>query len=471
MDKIILPSEYYPVYKDISDLIGIELSERRESFSISVSECPGKMQNQDALSSGIPLMLNSQSLLDLSAKFGFSTIQTVILLLKNAFEGHVYLNFNIRPDQLCTHDKFKFEDKQEMLILSFYEQFDLYWEGLDSAWTLLQGNEMDLSKICFESLINSLIADQIIRFPVLFCNSFDISKFNRSSLERKHIFRNQVHLTLIGVRALTEYVQIENVNIFYEEKFKNYIQQLHLKEDVLSHYDRKLVFAFNPDIKNEDELDVYLFKYLVESRQHNSRREQKLETSGEIEIPHIANIMLRIRDKIKLLYRLISKNCNEVHTSSDTEKKFPELHQVFQEANTIYNENISECSDALMLNMRMVLLFSKVMIYRKTNGLAPVEGLHIEQTSNQKEALISEEDIQIIRRKLEAGIADLKIKSNTEYKTKYIKDEELTETHKIYLQKQIEFIDQQITDVQNEIKEVLNLKSHDICSKQGFDSK
>ena len=465
MDKIILPGEYYPVYKDISDLTGIELSERRESFRINVSESSGKTQNQDSVSSGFPIMHNSQALVGLSSKFGFSTLQTVILLLKNAFEGHVYMNFNIRPDQLSDHDRFKFQDSQEMLILSFYEQLKLYWEGLENAWKLLQGNEKDLGDICFKSLINCLMANQMIRFPVSVCNSLDISNFSGLSLKDQHIFGNRLLLTLVGERALGEYVLIENINTLYLAKFKDYMQQLHLKEDVLSHYDRKLVLAFNPDIRNEDELDAYLFKYLVESKQHDNNRKQKPELSGEIVIPETANEMLRNRDKIKFLYRLISKNCNEVHTTPDTERRFPELHQAFLEANAIYNEDISECSDALLQNMRMVLLFSKVLIYRKTHGLEPVEGLHIEQASSQKAALVSEEGIQIIRRKLEAKIADLRIRSYTEFKIRYVKDEELTETHKIYLQKQIEFIDQQIIDVQNAIKEVLKLKSHDIISK------
>ncbi len=83
-------TDYYPVYKDLD---------------------------------GTPAMFNAEDLIDKAEKCGLNTFQTAVLLVKNAFEGHIFLTYQIRPDQLFSEGTILFKTKPEYLLLNFYENF------------------------------------------------------------------------------------------------------------------------------------------------------------------------------------------------------------------------------------------------------------------------------------------------------------------------------------------------------------
>jgi hypothetical protein len=466
MNTMILPVGYYPLYKDISDLIERNTIQKADGVVINRSSDSPEMRPGDPISAGSPVMLNAEGVVALYINCEFSLLQTVILLLKNTFEGHVYLNYNIRPEQFPDQDLFKLHDDPESVLTGFYEQLDLYREGLESAWNKLKEHDPSISEVCFESLMYNILSDQLIRFPVALCSSCDILQFKGLSLKSRQSFRNRLLLTTLGGGALSEFIRIENVNTLYTEKFKDLLEQLQLKEDVLNHYNRKLVLAFDPDITNEDELDACLYKHLVESKIYDYSNKQKLVLVSDPDSPDTVDEMFWNRERVKHFYRLISKNCAEVHTNPDSETSFPELHQVFLDANRIYNEPVSDCSDALLQQMRLALLFSQVINFRKSRGLAPVTGLQVELTKERKDIYLSEKDVQMIRRKMESRISAYKTGSYTDYKMKYVVNDEMKDIHRIYLKKHVDFIDQQIEKLQIEIKNVLKLKfQHPVIKK------
>lgn len=454
-----LHADYYPVYKDISDMMEIRMRSGEEKYWPGSTGFSADKFYTDSCSPSSPEMLNANGLIEITHKIGFSVFQTVVLLLKNTFEGHVYLNFNLRPDRLFVQGTIRGQDKHELLIPGFYKHLEDYWTGLHHAWKLLKKEESGLDEICFESVVCGILTHQLIRFPVSLCMSTDIRKFSEVFAKNRSNICNHLDISMICERALGGYQLIKEVNDQYEEQFKELLQQLRLKEDILSHYDRKFAFALDPQIKTEAELDSCMYKYLVEHKLYSNSSVCRPTVASDSTNPTATEELALMRNKIKFLFRSISKNCYEVHTSFDPDSRNSELQEVFMEANAIYNDKAGGLAEAMLQYMRMVLLFSNVLIYRKLRGLNVIESVYIDNITGQKPMSISGEDIQMIRRSLDEKLANLQIICHTEFKTRYIANDDHVGFHKIYLLKQLDFMDEQIAIIQNNIKVVLDQKS------------
>jgi len=112
--------------------------------------------------------------------------------------------------------------------------------------------------------------------------------------------------------------------------------------------------------------------------------------------------------------------------------------------------------------MRLIHLFSKVVIYRKTYLLEISERLQSEQDIHNKDLFISAENLSLTRKIMDAKLASFMIKSQTQIKCNYIADDYMAEIHTDCIHKQIEFMDQQIRNIQQEIKEVLKQNSENV---------
>jgi hypothetical protein len=172
----------------------------------------------------------------------------------------------------------------------------------------------------------------------------------------------------------------------------------------------------------------------------------------------------KLQNKTKGLYRLVSKNCSEIHSSADGENRFPELNNIFLEANIIYNEYVSNYSDALLQYMRLLLLLTEVVVLRKNKGYAITDNLQLISEFNGKE-LLTKEDMNSLKRDLTSTLSSYRMKSFTDYKIKFVMDDDFTVMHSHFLQKQMDFIDQQIIQLQEDISEVLKMKSEVSISK------
>jgi hypothetical protein len=167
---------------------------------------------------------------------------------------------------------------------------------------------------------------------------------------------------------------------------------------------------------------------------------------------------LSIREKTKVLYRSISKNCCEVHSAPESENSFPELTQIFLLANSIYIQPAANIAEALLQYMRMLLLLSQVVIFRKTHGFSIAGDLQFLSNIRWKE-VVSKDDLKTISRTLADRLVEYRMKSSTDFKMKFIMDDDLTDIHSHFLQKQLDYIDQQIIQIQSDIREVLKMKS------------
>jgi uncharacterized phage infection (PIP) family protein YhgE len=196
--------------------------------------------------------------------------------------------------------------------------------------------------------------------------------------------------------------------------------------------------------------------------------EEKLKSPSKNEINYITEVSVesqteaavsQLNSKTKVLYRYISKNCHEVHNGMEEGCSFPELNTLFIEATIIYSEPVSTISDSFLHYISMSFLLSKVVTLRKNTKLEITESHRLISEILGTNFVLSKENINLIRRGLAARMSEYRLKCFTDYKAKFVTNDNLTEIHRHFLNKQLNFIDQQIIKIQNDIKDVLNMKS------------
>lgn len=454
-------TDYYPVYKDISDKAKTMSADLKSEAPIGEADFRSEQEHSGSETSELPVMLNAEELANLALKCGFTFFQTAILLVKNAFEGHVYLNYQIRPEQLFRQGTILLQSKAELMLLSFYEHFSQYNSGHNQIEKVMLERYQNQTEINFEHLIQDILVNPILRLPVSVFASVDIQKLAGLSAQNTQSTRQRIDFFELGERVIGEYEIVDRVNRIYTEKFKEYGQQFRIKEEIFSHYQRKLELAFYPNIQTEEQLDELMYKKLVEEKLHNSPINKTKFSQDNNENQSAIFGLQKLKEKIKILYRLVSKNCAEIHTASDAENKFPVLNQIFLEANSIYNEPNLVLSNAFLQYQRMLLLLSKLVVYRKTQGLELPDNLQILFDITGKEVLVTRDEFNFLRKNMDDTLVNFRIKSFTDYKMKFVIDDEFEEIHIHFLKKQIEFIDEQILQIQSDINEILKLKSQD----------
>lgn len=402
---------------------------------------------------GTPAMFNAEDLIDQAEKCGLNTFQIAILLVKNAFEGHVFLTYQIRPDQLFSEGTILLKSKPALLLLNFYENFLQYRPGLMQIELHLKARRDDLEEISFESLIHHILVNHIIRFPVEIFSGFDINTLKGLPVLNQKAMDQRFALVLLCERYLGEIEIAEQTNQKYFDKFFEPGQQLRLKEEVLIHYQKKLLLA--PFANSDQALDDILYQKLIEEKMNNSTQHMEILRHFNKANGDSSSVLSHVREKIKLLYRAVSKNCAEVHTSTDIEDDFPELNGIFLEANTIYNEPVSLLHENVLNYMRLLLLFSKLLVFRKSANFEIAGAFQL----FGKEIFLSKEDLKLLEKNLDEYLINYRINNFTDYKIKFVIDDELTEMHNHFLIQQIEYVDRQILQIQRDIKEILKIKS------------
>lgn len=453
-------SDYYPVYKDIIDQLNSLPEGHQLKYPMQKSDKQVEQEDQDPDSCELPAMLNAMELSELACRSGFTAFQTVVLLLKNTFEGHVYISYNIRPEQLFRQGTLLFQPRPKFLIHSFYKQLSQYREGLAQNWEIIRKEHKDIADINFEDLLIGLIINHIIRFPVSLFSSFDISKIKAIQVQNKQILNKRFDMVLIGEYVQCELDFMKRVNRIYTGKFKEFAQQLRIKEEIYTHFQRKMVLALYPNIHTEEELDELMYKKLIEEKLKSNPENQEIFKLSTPENSEASGGVQEIRNKIKVLYRLVSKNCLEVHTSTEYEKKYPELTRMFLQANEIYNEANMLLADAWLNYMCMVVLFSKLVIYRKSKGLAVSDSTQFLSDFTSRGISISDEDLKLLRRTLDDKLVSFRLKNFVDFRMKFAMEDEFTEIHKHFIQKQIDFIEDETLQLQLDINNVLKNKSH-----------
>jgi hypothetical protein len=459
MNKRIL-SDYYPVYKDFTDQIDALPEGRQFKYPLQPLGMNEELENQVSNLSEFHSLLNAEELIHLALKCRFTPFQIVILLLKSVFEGHVFLTYNLRPEQLFHEGTLLFQPQPKILIHSFYKQLSQYHEGLLKSWELLKQEFKEINDVNFESLLQNLIINHLVRFPVSLFPAVDLGRFKELTAQNKQDLHKRFEMVSIGENVQGEFEFMNRVNCIYAEKFKEFAQQLQIKEEIFNHYQQKMILALYPDVHTEEELDELMYKKLIEEKLKSQPENRELLKLHTPEHSGTSGPEQEIRNKIKMLYRLISKNCSEVHTSTENENKYPELTQIFLQANNIYNETNMAFSDAWFNYICMVVLFSKLVIFRKSNMLPITDSTQFLSDYTSRGISISNEDLKLLRRTLDDKLVNFRLKNFVDFRMKFAMEDEFTEIHKHFIQKQIDFVEDETIQLQIDIRNVLKNKSY-----------
>jgi hypothetical protein len=431
-------NDHYPLYLDVPDINGL-------------------MNDQD--------MMNSVKLIRLACENGLSAFQCMVLIIKNAFEGHVYLTLDLSPVSLMEYGTSNFDlktGKSKQMILDFCENIELYYEGFKTGWDQIREELKIEEDVCFEAMIDFILANQLLRFPVTILKSYDISAFKNLTTKQKQFLKFGYLLSLIILRTSSELKICETINSIYEEKFRTLLLKLGSKEELLMQLSIKLVMANDPMIRTKEELEQQYFEYIVATGHGSNRRRTRRRIEPGNGISDKSGSPGSMDFRIRQLYRAISKNCRESHTTTEGAEGYPVLNSFFMEANTIYIDHSQDMSEDFLRYFELIDVFCRVINYRKFNDL-PV--CFIDFTGIEEPLIpfkLNEEILQKIKVSLDNKTSTFKGINSTSFKISHITDNELTEIHVEYLKKQICFLDQRIEELVAEINSVIRAKTGNI---------
>ncbi len=458
--------DYYPAYKDIAELAMTgspeDYPENRqpdnENFNTHEIRITPDIESA--------LMFDTEELMVVAFQSNLSAFQAHILLLKNTFEGHAFLAFNKSPIRIFSEGIYNTNCKTESLIGSFFEQIDYYLDGLRNGWKMILENEeafrgyqpdKSLKDLCFEELLYESLSDQLFRFPVSFFADYDIFRFRNSCSKNLTIARNRFNLIMKGESAFKDFLYVENINKTYSEIFDDQLRVLDFKQNVLLRYDLKLFFAHNLDIRNEEELETRMYEYITENRAGKSRISLRRANNNNMYSQGKNKTASGFELKTRSLYRSASINCREANDNPECESRYPELFRSYHEKEKVNREIVYDTPGALLKYLRMLHILSEITVYRKTHGLPVYEGSHSYPDATCDEPL-SEADFATVINEMENMVAFARINNRIDAKSDYISDEFMIKTHRDYLQKQVEFIDQEILNIQEDIRNILKSK-------------
>lgn len=407
------------------------------------------------------LKISAEELLDRAFEMKMSAVQVTALFLKNAFEGYLCVMNDVPVKDLVEQGTvfidLEASKKYGDLAERFFDNMHIFREGLDVAWDKATARETGWLELDYPSMECFVLGYQLFRLPVSCLTGFDpvifahVSEYKASQLK----LHCSLHMKIIHHVACWEY--IESVGESYNETFRDLIMKIETKENTLIHLKTKLEFANDPEIENEEMLNEMYFKYLV--MRDTSMNEQKSFRMRSMIQGEKENKKLRssLSNRIKSLYRTISKNCREVHIRTDGSPDHPELNDCFIKASDIYHDLSMDVSNQLLQYMRMLLLLIKVVNFRKINEL-PVELGGISNHDGENAMHLNELDVPQIDHNLEINLKMSMEMYGLSLKVRYIQDEELAEIHREYLLRHVEFIEKQIKGVMKEIRDVMQNK-------------
>lgn len=428
---------YYPVFLDVAELKAAAEIEEKEVY-------------------------HAEELLEMAIQYDCSELQTVVLLLKNAFEGHLFLTFGISARNMLEQGTLRIDPAKENpleLSLHFIDHLDEYSAGLKQIWQQLQDISPHLKNVYFDSLVLFLLSSKLYKLPVSSLESINIKRFQNLTERRKRFYRCYFEISIHMQQAVAELRVIEHVNELYQDRYNPYISKLSARENLLFQLGTKLFYANDPTITTEEELEKKYFAFLIEKEiKKDSGRLQVNYSAWDDEQDDLENPS-GLKVTIKHLFRAISKNCRELFTLSDEAAQPVHLKKVFMDSNSIYNEMNFDFSDQLIQYHRLINLYIQVFNIRKIHDL-PVT--FIDYTAIERDKLLiklNEETIQKLKINIGNKLLGLKEHNHTAFKSKHVSDEELSKFHEEYLKMRIQFLDQRIADILTKINNIMQEKT------------
>jgi hypothetical protein len=397
-------------------------------------------------------------------------IQTLMLLTKNAFEGHCLLN-GLPPGKLVESGtlQINFEASENYFMewtSAFVGNINQYKNGIKEVWKNYGKLNSTSDEVLFLSLFHLILCYQLFRFPVAFLSTFDTQKLSARSLNPDFIKMNfRVFSKILNSMARKSFIEL--VNEQYNQQFETVQLQLQSKENVLNQMLAKLDMANQPSVKTNDDLEKAYFDFMVATQVTKFEKKKYEMPAPDFTDDHEKEgVNRQLVAGIRKLYKIISKNCREVHTSLDGQERYPQLGRCFIAANAVYNFISDDDNNRLIVQyLQMILLLCKAVNNRMILGLPIQKTNKIEHVFNTL-ADMPEEKLIECQKSLGIETQYLWLFYMTEFKLKFIRDNEMAEIHRDYLHRKIKFFETRIHQVTEEISSVM-LRKHKTSGQQG----
>jgi hypothetical protein len=404
---------------------------------------------------------SADELMSLASEKQLNDLQALTMLIKNAFEGHLCHLNGICIDQLGKHGTFiigiETDNSCKEMTCEFMENIHQYTEGIECAWKKIASTLNKDQMPDFDSMLNFIIVNQLFRLPVSYLRNFESERFRRISSKQKEQLGLQYFLLQNLLRCFTKQTHIEVINEKYRKQFKDILNHVRAKQNVLMQLHVKLEYASDPSIRNQSELDEKYFEFINFSKRESGNW-------GDIFLKQNSDVAKELQCYIQIfttlvrrLYKLISKNCREVHTQLDGGQKFPELNELFFKASIIYNEPAIHPGKYMLQYLSLILILAQVINTRRLKNL-PLFFSDYSIFGLEQNAELKMDELRKCLAHLSQNLNVLEFSDRINYKAKYIKDDEITEIHRNYLKRHLEYLEQMIAEVVSGINSEMKKK-------------
>jgi hypothetical protein len=390
-----------------------------------------------------------------------SKLHILLLLIKNAFEFHVCKQGGLTYEMLVGHGTQQADPEEQEnhpgmdLSCNFIRNFSLYRAGILS---MMEVADPDGDSLGQSKLINFVLSYQLWRFPVSLAGGEDHQMILSALLLRQDFFSANLKLPCSVFQLAAQQSIIDHVNDVYQEQFSALLLRLNARENALFQLISRLNMANDPSIVTEQDLDKRWFELLVaKETKRFERKHNLLET--EWENGQAGDHIAKMKNRIRKVYKTIAKHCMEVHIQTTNEVEHPILKQCFIEANNIYTSMTNDLGALLLQHSELVTLLARLINNRKIMGL-PIFLTRLTQAmtdtffSIEQSLLIESQD------SMKKNIEIQWMMNGTEYKSLYVKDQEMKEIHENFLIRRIEYVETRITQVHEEIRQTILQKMH-----------
>lgn len=407
-----------------------------------------------------PDLWGGDDLLSFAENHRMSAFQMLVMMVKNTFEAHLFLVHDLRPDDLAEKGLCFIDGHGDHFIDltgDFSDYFESYLFGLRKSWENIAARH-NLREVSVEDMLNIIMANRIYTLPVQVLPDFDFSEYQQQGPESHQDAERYGVLSRVIGKALAESEIIFKISEEYESLFFDLTNQLNAKENILARLHEKLNLACNPLITNEEELEQEFFKTFVEREVIENPRRKGRKTfrvqEDSINIPPKNDL----DDRIRSLYRTLCKNCREIHLVTGEEAPDSFLEDCFMKTNFIYNEPTTDLLTQLYQWFQLVALLTKVINYRKIKSLPvffPAWNLFSPHSFTIKgdDAFLAK-----INSAIDHHTASLRLRLSVDKKALPMSDETMQQMHREFLKKQIDWYDEKIIQITEQIKSALNSK-------------
>jgi hypothetical protein len=453
-------TDYYPLSGDLNDLLKKDRQSINKEEFVSVLPVCFDEGSTDGIANQIE---DPEIIIGLAYANKLDPFQALTLIVKKAFEGYVLLEWNYTPDQIGNSGTTLLDIDREVTVsftAGFGNSLDSYSSGIKLNWkNICRIYQLDFDSAFFQTVLNYILGNKLFKLPVLLLSEYSIVNFKKVSEATSSAIGCMFRQMLITDHYLSHYRMVQLVNKRYHKRFEQWLRVIESKLEVLRQLEIRLTLARNPEVSNETELDQQYYNFIVDSRSNdrpvaieNYSVNDKINGSGNLKSEK------ELWTKIKLIFRLISKNCREIHLADRNELQHNDLNELFISSVEIYNDSTDNQTDILLNYSKLTDLLSKVLLYRKLNGLEmffgilPIDKGFENQGDNPEEARFR------LQKKLDERLLTIQALNYTSFKSRNICDEELATMHESFLARQIVYLDQSIVSKSAEISSCLQSK-------------